>query len=148
MSESTAENERIARIVAEKIATEGRMDMVEEVYAEDAVDHFPFGNDARGLDQITTALQSYRTAFPDFTATVEDVVSQGNLVAMRVTLSGTHEGEFMGMNPTNKSFEIQNMVFTRFEDGKIVERWVQPDTFDMLQQLGVVSLPGGMAAQP
>lgn len=146
MSEPSAENERIARLVAEEIATNGRMDMVGEVYAEDAVDHLPFGTDARGIDQIRTTLQTYRTAFPDFTATVEDVVTEGDLVAMRVTLSGTHDGEFMGIEPTNNSFEIQNMVITRIEDGKIAERWVQPDTFGMLQQLGIVSLPGGVAA--
>lgn len=142
-----AENERIARRVPEEIATEGNIELVEEVYAEDAVDHLPFGNDARGIGQIKEALQIYRTAFPDFTATVNEAVTQGDTVAMRVTLSGTHEGQFMGMEPTNKSFETQNMVFTRIEDGKIVERWVQPDTLGMLVQLGIVSPPSGVSAQ-
>lgn len=138
MSEATTENERIARRVPEDIATEGNLDLVREVYTEDAVEHGPFGRDVRGNEAIEETLASYRDAFPDFSATVEDVVAQGDTVAMRVTLRGTHEGEFMGMEPTNRSFEIRNMVFTRIENGKIAERWVQPDTAAMLQQLGVV----------
>lgn len=147
MTDATTENERIARRVPEDIATRGDLDMVEEVFATDAVERGPFGQEVHGADAIKEALQQYRNAFPDFSATVEDAVTQDDIVAMRVTLRGTHEGEFMGMEPTNKSFEIQNMVFTRVEDGKIAERWVQPDTLGMLQQLGVVSPPDGMAAR-
>ena len=80
-------------------------------------------------------------AFPDFEATVEDVVTEGETVAMRVTLSGTHEGEFMGIEPTGESFRVGNMVFTRVEDGRIVERWIQPDTLGMLVQIGAVDSP-------
>lgn len=79
--------------------------------------------------------------FPDFEATVEDVVAEGDTVAMRVTLRVTHEGEFMRTEPTGNSFEVQNTVFTRIEDGKIAERWVQPDTLGMLRQLGIVEFP-------
>ena len=147
MSQRTTENERIARRVPEDIATGGNLDLILEVFAEDAVEHGPFGQEARGHDAIREFLQQYRTAFPDFSATVEDAVTEGDTVAMRVTLRGTHEGEFMGIEPTNESLEVGNMVFTRVEDGKIVERWLQPDTLGMLRQLGVVSPPVGQSAQ-
>lgn len=137
MSETTTENERIARRVPEEIATEKNLDLIEEVFAEDAVEHGPFGQEDRGHDEIRDAIGEFVDAFPDFSATVEDVVSEGDTVAMRVTLRGTHENSFKGLSPTNNTFEIQNMVFTRIEDGKIVERWLQPDTGSMLQQLGV-----------
>lgn len=142
MSEATTDNERIARKVPEDIATQGNLDILEEVFAEDAVEHGPFLQDAQGIEEIRTQLERFRGAFPDFSATVEDAVTEGDTVAMRVTLRGTHEGEFMGIEPTNKSFEVGNMVFTRIEDGKIAERWVQPDTLGMMQQLGIVSPPG------
>lgn len=144
MTEQQAENERIARLVPEEIATGGEIELVEEAFAEDAIEHGPFGQDVHGRDAIKEELTSYREAFPDFSATVEDVVVDGDTVAMRVTLRGTHEGEFMGWEPTNRSFEIQNMVFTRIEDGKIAERWLQPDTLGMLQQIG--ALPADLSA--
>ena len=147
MTETATENERIARRVPEEIATERNLDLVEEVFAEDAVEHGPFLQEARGVDEIRAALERFLDAFPDFSATVEDAVAEGDTVAMRVTLRGTHEGEFMGIDPTNESFEIGNMVFTRVEDGRIAERWVLPDMLGMLQQLGVVSPPGGISPE-
>jgi predicted ester cyclase len=61
---------------------------------------------------------------------------------MRVTLRGTHEGDLMGIEATGKPFEIANAVFTRIEDGKIVERWIQPDMLGFMQQTGVIESPG------
>ena len=140
---ATGEDEiaSIARRVPEEVATGRNLDLVEELYAEDCVEHGPFGEDTRGRDAVKAQLSGFLEAFPDFEATVEDVVTEGDTVAMRVTLSGTHEGEFMGIEPTAESFRVQNMVFTRVEDGRIVERWVQPDTLGMLVQLGAVDSP-------
>ncbi len=141
MATTTAEeNERLARRVPEEIATEGRTDLVEEVYAEDAVEHLPF-DESVGRDAVSEGLDQFLSAFDDFEAEVEDAVADEETVAMRVTLRGTHEGEFMGIEPTGKSFEIPNMVFTRVEDGKIAERWVLPDLLSLLQQLGVDEVP-------
>ncbi|WP_436924571.1 ester cyclase [Halosimplex amylolyticum] len=147
MADPTTENERIARRVPESIVTEDNLDLVEEVFTEDAVEHAPFGQEARGTEEIRESLRRWLEAFPDFSATVEDAVTEGDTVAMRVTLRGTHEGDFMGMEPTNESFEIQNMVFTRIEGGKVAERWLHPDTLGMLHQLGILSPPGGISAQ-
>lgn len=134
------ENKQLARRVPEDLATERNIDLVDELYAEDAVEHDPFG-DHRGHDEIRKSMELPLSAFSDFTATVEDIVAEGDTVAMRVTLRGTHDGEFMGFEPTGREFEIQNMVFTRIEDGKIVERWVQPDVLGQMQQVGVIDLP-------
>lgn len=143
MSVSIQDAKRIARRVPEEIANEQNFDLVDEVYAEDCVEHGPFGMDAEGRDAVKEQLRTFIDAIPDFEATVEDVVAEGETVAMRVTLRGTHEGELMGIEPTGKSFEVQNMVFTRIEDGMIAERWLLPDTLGMMQQLGVVESPVG-----
>lgn len=137
MAATTVDNERLARRIPEEVATKGRLDLIDELCAEDVVDHTPFG-ETSGRDEFSGTIETMRGAFSDFTARVDDCLVDGDTVAMRVTLSGTHTGEFMGIEPTNRAFEIDNMVFTRIEDGKIVERWVQPDTLGMLQQLGVV----------
>jgi steroid delta-isomerase-like uncharacterized protein len=129
-------NKRLARQVPEEIATKRNYEFAEELFAADLLEHGPFGEDVRGREAWLEQMRGLVEAVPDFSATVEDVVAEDDLVAMRVTFRGTQEGEFMGREPTGRSFEVQNMVFTRFEDGRIVERWVQADTFDMMEQLG------------
>lgn len=136
---TTDANKRLARRVPEEIATERDSDAVTEVFAADAVEHAPDG-DYEGHAAITENMERIFAAFPDFTATVEDVVAEGDTVAMRVTLRGTHEGAFMGIEPTGRSVEVENTVFTRIEDGKIAERWVQPDMFGLMQQVGAIDV--------
>lgn len=130
-------NEEIARAYPERVANEQDLDLLEELLTEDFVEHGPMG-DENGVAEARAGMEELLGAFPDFTATVEDVVSGGDTVAMRVTLRGTHEGPFAGIEPTGNTIEVQNMVFTRVVDGRIAERWVVPDTLSMLQQLGVV----------
>lgn len=136
-------NAQTARRYPEEIATKQSLDVIDELLTENYVEHGPFGQETVGRDADKEKMRAFLDAFSDFEATVEDVVSEGDTVALRVTLRGTHDGEFMGIAPTGKSIEIQNMVFTRIEDGKIAERWVQPDTLALMQQLGVVELPSG-----
>lgn len=138
---TTEENKRIVRRFPEDVATEGNVELIDDLCAEDVIDHNPLG-EANGREELKEHIGRLRTAFGDFSATVEDIVAEDDTVAMRVTLRGTHDGEFMGVEPTGREFEIQNMVFTRVTDGKIAERWVQPDVFGLLVQLGVVEPPG------
>lgn len=143
MAISTEENEQIARSVPEEIATKRNLDRIDEVFAEDFVEHGPLGEETQGLRAARETIQSVLDAFPDFEATVEETVAEGDLVAMRVTWRGTHEGRFMGIEPTGKSFEVPAMIFTRLADGTITERWVVADSMGMMQQLGVVESPMG-----
>ncbi|MFB6073734.1 MAG: ester cyclase [Haloarculaceae archaeon] len=137
MSTPTDEAKRIARQFPEAVATEGEIDLLDDILAPDHLEHDPFAGDHTGREAAKEQIRSLREAFPDFRAEVEEIVAEDDVVAMRVTISGTHEGPFMGLEPTGKSFEVQNMVFTRIEDGRIVERWLQPDTLGMFRQLGV-----------
>lgn len=141
MSESTIQtNKELARAFPERIATERDLDRLDELLAESYVEHGPLG-DEHGIETAKARMREILAAFPDMTATVEDIVAEGDTVAMRVTLRGTHEGEFVGIEPTGESFEVTNSVFTRIEDGRIAERWVQPDTLSMFDQLGIVDSP-------
>ncbi|ELZ91938.1 hypothetical protein C440_16539 [Haloferax mucosum ATCC BAA-1512] len=133
-------NAQLARRFPEEVATEGNIDLIDEICLADVVDHSPLG-ERRGREELKQQLRDIRASFGDFSATVEDIVAEGDTVAMRVTLRGMHEGEFMGIEPTGKSFEVPNMVFTRIENGMIAERWVQPDLLGQFTQLGVVDLP-------
>lgn len=138
---SIAENKRITRRFPDEVVTQGKVDVIDEICAPDIVDHGPFG-ERHGLEQFKEDAAYLRAAFPDISVTVEDEVAEGDTVAYRVTVRGTHEGEFMGVEPTDRQFEIQNMVFFRVENGQIAERWVQPDMLGLMEQFGVVELPG------
>lgn len=133
-------NKRIARRFPEEVATEGNVGLIDEICTEDVVDHNPFGT-ARGRAELRDHIEMLNAAFSDVSATVEDLIAEGDTVAMRVTLRGTHDGAFMGAAPTGTEFEVPNMVFTRIEDGRIAERWVQPNMLGLVRQLGIVELP-------
>lgn len=119
-------------------------DALEEVLASDYTVHGvpgPEEGELTGRDAIEGYLQEYLQAFPDLTATLEEVVAEGDMVAYRATITATHEGEFMGMPPTGEKVNVDGEGFFRIEEGKIAEAWPQMDTLGMLQQLGVVELP-------
>lgn len=79
-----------------------------------------------------------REAFPDAQATLEDIVAEGDRVAYRLTLRGTHRGAFLGVPATEKRVTVSFTAIVRIEDGKIAEEWGGLDQIDLLQQLGAV----------
>lgn len=137
---TTAVNEALARRFPEDVATRGDLKLIDEICAPDVVDHSPLG-EVEGREALKDQISGLREAFSDFSATVEDTVTEGDMVAMRVTLRGTHDGPFMGIEGTGKTFEAENMVFSRIEDGQIAERWVLPNMLGMLGDLGIVDVP-------
>jgi predicted ester cyclase len=88
-----------------------------------------------------------RTAFPDLRFEIEELVAEGDVVAGRLTMSGTHEGPLMGIPPTGRAVRQDHMHFVRFEGGKAVEHWGVRDELGMMRQLGVVPEPG-QAGEP
>ena len=85
----------------------------------------------------------FRSAFPDLTSKIDVLMAEGDLVAGRMTTSGTQRGEFMGIPPTNKSFTMTEVHIVRIANGKAVEHWGNSDDMSMMQQLGVIPEPGG-----
>jgi len=83
-------------------------------------------------------LEAFRAAFPDIALSVEDVIAEGDQVAFRSTMRGTHLGEFAGIAPTGRRVTVQLVDVIRIEDGAIVEQWGGPDLFDLLQQLRAI----------
>jgi len=141
MSESEIQaNKELARAIPEAVVANGDIDRLDELLAESFVEHGPMG-DEHGIETAKEGWREMLGAIPDMTVTVEDVVAEGDTVAMRTMLRGTHEGEIVGIEPTGKSFEVMSAVFTRIEDGRIAERWVHPDNLGMFSQLGVVDSP-------
>lgn len=120
----------------------GSLDVLDELCTEDIVNHAPLG-EPRGLEALKAYEAPVHEAFPDFDVTFDDLVAEGDRVAMRMTHRATHEGELMGVAPTGREITFQNVVFNRMEDGRIAERWVQPDLVGIMSQLGVIDDPRG-----
>ena len=139
-SSTTKENREIVRQFAEEFVNEGNYDSVEKFLAENIVDYTPLG-ETTGREAVVETTKELRAAFPDFAVTPKEIITEGDTVAVRMTQRGTHEGVFMGNEPTGNSFEIEAMAFLRLEDGKIVERRVRPDILGMLRQLGLEEQP-------
>ena len=81
-------------------------------------------------------------AFPDVKLTLDDVFSSGNKVAYRLTVTGTHKAELMGIPATNRAVTVRSIGIARVSGGEIVEEWENFDEMGMMQQLGVVPPPG------
>ena len=126
------ENERLVREAFERVWVQGDFDLI----GQDYVDHNP----APGLPGNREGLMRLRemtlAGFPDFTVTVEDAVASGDKVAVRLTNSGTHEGTFLGIAPTETRTSWTVMAIFRIADGTVVERWGLVDAVSLLTQLG------------
>ena len=131
----------IVRFV-EELFNRGNMGIVGEIFAPDFIEReqLPPGipNDREGVKVLTSML---RSAFPDFKATIDDILAEGDKVVIRMTWSGTQKGEFMGIPATGKSVSFGVIDIIRIAGGKIVEHWGQMDAMRMMQQLGAIPAP-------
>lgn len=117
----------------------GNLALVDELYTTDYMIHDPQTPDFPGgqtaFKQFVTNL---RTGFPDIHVTIEDVIAEGDQVVWRWHITGTHDGNLMGIPPTGRPISITGIVISRFANGKWAEDYVNWDTLGMLQQIGVV----------
>ncbi|WP_205705445.1 ester cyclase [Kineococcus indalonis] len=88
-------------------------------------------------------VQAMRTAFPDLHVRVEDALEQGDRVALRVRLSGTHHGHFFGAPPTGGRIDYVSHEFYRVRDGLLAEEWICSDSATFARQLAGEAAPGG-----
>ena len=83
-------------------------------------------------------LAGVNNAFPDLHHEIVDMVAEGDKVAIRLSVNGTHKEEFQGIPPTGKKLSLDEMGFITIIDGKITEGWISADTMGLLQQLGAL----------
>lgn len=136
-----AENENVAAIesaVAQMNA--GNVDGYLELYADDLTVHgYPPG--VEGKAGVSEFYRSFRSGFSDFELTIEDVLTDGDKVAGRYTIRGTHSGELMGVPGSGNKVELDGQSFFRFENGRVVERWQAMDAVPLLIQIGAMPAP-------
>lgn len=115
----------------------GNLAIADEVIAAEFVDHAS-PEEQPGPSGVKRMVASFRAAFPDAVVTLNQMVSEGDTVAFRFAIRGTHLGIFGGIPPTGRQITLTGMDFVRVRDGKIVELWSNQDTLGLLRQLGAI----------
>lgn len=131
----------IARRFIEEVFNQGRLDVIDELVAGDAVEHesLPIATGEMRTD-LRTWLAELRAAFPDYHLELDDVIAEGDRVATRGRITGTNTGSLLGMPPTGRSICVDAIDIIRIEDGRIVEHWGITDGQAMARQLGLASV--------
>jgi steroid delta-isomerase-like uncharacterized protein len=137
---STQEKKVLARRVFDEVWSQGKFDVADELLSPDFVGH-PGGLGERldGPEEAKEFIGRLRDGFPDITFRVDEIIADGETVAARWTSTGTHDGTFMGYQPTEERGTFRGMTFFRFEDGLIAEGWTQVDTLSLMKAVGAIS---------
>jgi steroid delta-isomerase-like uncharacterized protein len=137
MSMSTDTNKAIVRRFIDEIFGGGRKETVDELVADDFVAH-TWPSTGHPRDDLKAAIDRTSGALEDPRFTIEDVIAEGDRVAVRLTTAATQVGEFMGLPATNKRYEIGEIHIFRLRDGKVTEHWHQLDQMGLMKQLGAM----------
>jgi steroid delta-isomerase-like uncharacterized protein len=138
MATTTHENIAVSRRLVEEAFSQGKLDLVDELTAENYVDHDPVVGD-QDRESVKQTIASYREAFPDLTFTIKDVFAADDKVVIRWRAEGTFEHAFMGQEPTGEKGEpVDGIGIDRYVDGKVAESWGQWDTLRFMRNIGAV----------
>lgn len=118
----------------------GHINVVDDLTTDDLIDHEQgLPGQPPGREGVKFFINAMRGAFSDIRPkTIEPMLVDGNLEAARAVLTGTHDGEFMGVAPTNKTVEFETIDVIRVKDGKVAEHWGVTDTMSLMQQIGAI----------
>src|SRR5439155_15286418 len=139
MAEGTADSGALMRRMTEEIWNQGRVVLVDELIAEDLIDHVDIPRlDGAGRARYRASVEMTRAAFSDFLNPVDFIVADGDLAVSVGRNTGTHDGDLMGLPPTGQKVDYAVVGILRFRDGRAVERWGVADTMTMMSQLGLL----------
>jgi steroid delta-isomerase-like uncharacterized protein len=111
---------------------------IDEVVEPEVLVRTPLPIDVTGAQALKHVWAVLLRAFPDLHVAVEDVIAEGDKVVCRNTVTGTHQGEYMGRPPTGKSITYNEIFIFRFTGGRIAETWGVVDVLSQMRQLGVI----------
>lgn len=128
--------EKLCRDMMEEFWNQGRAELAEKFFAADFIHHGPQDTMHRGIEGIKQLLSALRTAFPDLHFAIENLVCQGEQAVIRMSLRGTHRGEWLGVPASNKPVMFFGTTVGRTSNGKFVEAWAYWDVLDVMHQMG------------
>jgi len=140
------QNRAIVRRYYDEVLNGRNVAVLDEIAVEDYIENDPFPGMGNGREQLKLRAGALLSAFSPCTFKIEDIVAEGDRVAVRWRSRGTQSGEFMGIPPTNRSYEIAGIDFHRLADGRMAEHWHVVDQLSQLQQLGLLPTSQGASA--
>jgi len=129
----------------EEVWNQGRADLIDQMRAPETVATglAGGGHESRGPEPFKAFYNNLRLALPDLRLTVEDMLGEGDKVAVRISIEGTHMGDALGVPPTGSSVRFGGIILARIENGRIAQAWNSLDLLSLLKQIGAVSDPTG-----
>lgn len=137
---STADNKALVRRFYGKSVHNPAL--LDELLAPTYVLHLPGSPPIAGIESAKQLMVTYTSGFPDLQLTTEDIVAEGDRVAIRNTWRGTHQGVFQGIPPTGKHVTFTGTDIFHCVGGRITEQWADLDALGLMQQLGVIPVMG------
>lgn len=131
------DNKQLTTRAAEELFNNKDLSVIEDLFAADFVDHSAPEGAPQGTEGQRAKVAAFISAFPDLHLSYANQICEGDLVAGRYTITGTHLGEFAGLAPTGNSISIEGHDLLRVRGGKIVEHWTAMDSGELMRQLGV-----------
>ena len=139
-AEVEEQNKELVRQIYEAI-DEKDFDKLQELSASDAVCHIPGVPEEVPYEAVTQVIQSFYKAFPDSTHVIQDMIAEGDRVAVRFIQDGTHSDEYEGIPTTGNKIKLEGIHIHRIIEGKITETWLVEDNLGMMMQLGMELKP-------
>ena len=130
------ENKATLKKIFDEIWNKGNVDFIPELISPEYVNRSPQG-EMKGHDGYKQQIEMVRTAFPDLHMVIDFIIGEGDYLASQVTMTGTHQGEYLGIPGTGKKVTYQHALFTHFKDGKSEEAVPFGNALSFYQQLGV-----------
>ncbi|MDQ5823153.1 MAG: ester cyclase [Chloroflexota bacterium] len=135
---SLEENKALVRRLIEEDLNLTNLTAANEIIAEDFFDHTNPPGMQHGLDGHKQIVALFSRSFPDLKWTINDMIAEGDKVAIRVSMEATHLGDFFGIPPTGNRVMVEGIHVLRCANGKIAEHWGNNDDMGLMRQLGVV----------
>jgi steroid delta-isomerase-like uncharacterized protein len=134
--EEMADYKALAQRWFTEVMNEGKLEVIDELCSQDFVDHNPLPGTSPDFAGLKDFVTQVRSAFPDIETTAEDILVEGDRLAVRSTIRGTHKGDFMGIPASGKKVEVSNYDFVRFENDQAAEHWGTIDSAALMEQIG------------
>jgi len=139
---STPENKRVVSRYLEEVINGRKLDRADELLTPDfAIDHAGVPGTVRTPAGFAQMIGVFFAAFPDLRGTVEEIIGEGDTVAVRLSWQGTHRGEFNGIAASGRHFTVTGSAMYRLRGGQIARTWAEFDSLALLQQIGAVPAP-------
>jgi steroid delta-isomerase-like uncharacterized protein len=136
MREKTELNRMITQRIVGQAWNQGDFDGIDALIAKDATFHIRGRTMRTNAQDLERVVAGWHRAFPDFRFSIQDMVAEGDLVAVHLILTGTQQDQWQEIPPIGNRVRVTVMMFLRFQEGQVVEIWEDYDEYGMRKQLG------------